>query len=97
MLQYQEMPLHAEEQTTRLLETLPRAQQADNEPVKCSIRVARFKDVPHFSALSYTWGDGTRRKDIIIDGITVSITENLESGLPHLRHACRSWGRCPVY
>jgi hypothetical protein len=86
MIPYHEMPLHLEHQTIRLLELNPYSQEHEEGYVECSVRVATLDDFPEFSALSYTWGDPKRRKQILVDGITVSVTENLESALRHLRN-----------
>lgn len=37
-----------------------------------------------FAALSYVWGDETKRKDILVNNVVVSVTENLEIALRHL-------------
>ncbi|OTB15315.1 hypothetical protein K445DRAFT_376250 [Daldinia sp. EC12] len=42
-----------------------------------------------FVALSYVWGDPSIRRDIIVDGVPVSVTANLEGALRELRHHSR--------
>ncbi|KAI8961832.1 HET-domain-containing protein [Daldinia sp. FL1419] len=38
-----------------------------------------------FVALSYVWGDQSIRRDIIVDGVTISVTASLEGALRELR------------
>jgi hypothetical protein len=40
-----------------------------------------------YQALSYTWGDGSRKVPISINGKPFLVTENLDSALRHLRCA----------
>ncbi|KAI1801676.1 HET-domain-containing protein [Daldinia bambusicola] len=42
-----------------------------------------------FVALSYVWGDPSLRRDIIVDGVCVSVTASLEGALRELRHHSR--------
>ncbi|KAI1658683.1 HET-domain-containing protein [Daldinia decipiens] len=42
-----------------------------------------------FVALSYVWGDQSIRREIIVDGIPVSVTASLEGALRELRHHSR--------
>jgi hypothetical protein len=44
----------------------------------------------HYTALSYVWGDASRRVVIKVGGQTLSITESLETALRHLRDASRT-------
>lgn len=39
-----------------------------------------------YEAVSYVWGDATKRHNITIDGATVSVTENLHGALTAYRH-----------
>ncbi|KAL1840183.1 hypothetical protein VTJ49DRAFT_713 [Mycothermus thermophilus] len=39
-----------------------------------------------YEAISYVWGDPTKRRDVTIDGVTLSVTENLHSALSAFRH-----------
>jgi hypothetical protein len=34
--------------------------------------------LPRYHALSYTWGDPTKTKAILVDGVVVQVTNNLE-------------------
>ncbi|KAI1472545.1 HET-domain-containing protein [Daldinia caldariorum] len=42
-----------------------------------------------FVALSYVWGDPSIRRDIIVDGVPISVTASLEGALRELRHHSR--------
>jgi hypothetical protein len=44
-------------------------------------RVIRSVQIPAFYALSYVWGDPTRTHEILVDGKTLKITENLYNAL----------------
>ncbi|KAE9376518.1 hypothetical protein N431DRAFT_435819 [Stipitochalara longipes BDJ] len=48
--------------------------------------VTSFSEVPTYSALSYTWGDSSDTKFIVVDGFSVKVTKNLWTALHHLRH-----------
>ncbi|KAE9372389.1 hypothetical protein N431DRAFT_408603 [Stipitochalara longipes BDJ] len=52
------------------ISTLPRAQRA-----------LRASQLPFFNALSYVWGDETKPQEILIDGKSIPITQNLYDGL----------------
>ncbi|KAL2123467.1 hypothetical protein VTJ04DRAFT_3922 [Mycothermus thermophilus] len=39
-----------------------------------------------YEAISYVWGDPTRRRDVTVNGVTVSVTENLHDALTAFRH-----------
>ncbi|KAK8108120.1 uncharacterized protein PG998_010133 [Apiospora kogelbergensis] len=55
------------------------------EPIRCSLREERLDSNPQFQALSYVWGSPLARRDIILDGVSVSVTENLYFALECLR------------
>lgn len=44
-----------------------------------------LREPPSYLALSYTWGDQEKRKDIYLNGAKISITAELESTLAQLR------------
>jgi hypothetical protein len=52
------------------LSTLPRAQ-----------RLLRVAQLPLFYALSYVWGESSKSQEILIDGKSIPITQNLYDGL----------------
>src|SRR5271170_1481650 len=54
---------------------LPAPSLSRGERIKRSVRM------PVFDALSYVWGDGTRSREILIDGRPISITANLYAAL----------------
>ena len=68
----------------RLLEINTR-RSSDFVPFSCRLRTVSLDDAPDFFALSYVWGDPKKRKDVTINGITMSVTANLESALRHVR------------
>lgn len=43
-------------------------------------------DTEPYEAISYVWGDPKKRRDITIDGATLSVTENLHGALTAYRH-----------
>lgn len=56
-----------------------------HDPIKCTLETVSLKNCPHFNALSYVWGDSRLRGDIILNGVPVTVTSNLETALRHLR------------
>jgi hypothetical protein len=56
------------------ISTLPRAQRA-----------LRMSKVPVFHALSYVWGEDEKPQEILIDGKSIPITQNLYDGLRALQ------------
>jgi hypothetical protein len=56
------------------ISTLPRAQ-----------RLLRISQLPFFHALSYVWGESTKPQEILIDGKSIPITQNLYDGLRALQ------------
>jgi hypothetical protein len=45
-----------------------------------------LEDRPAYTALSYTWGDPSPTKSIIINDAVVHVTESVETALRHLQH-----------
>ncbi|KAK3400283.1 heterokaryon incompatibility protein-domain-containing protein [Sordaria brevicollis] len=43
-------------------------------------------DAEPYEAISYVWGDATKRRNITIDGVALSVTENLHGALTAFRH-----------
>ena len=84
MLDYQYIPLGDPTSDLRLVRIYAGAQEEDLE---CGIFT--FKDypwfIPPYQALSYVWGDTTRRVPISVDGKRLFVTANLESALRNLR------------
>jgi hypothetical protein len=48
--------------------------------------VPQAMDAQPYEAISYVWGSPLKRRDIIVDGVTVSVTENLHGALTAFRH-----------
>lgn len=57
--------------------------------VTLSLYSASLRDKPYYEAISYTWGDATKRKEIRCNGQLVTVPENLYDALRHLRHVDR--------
>lgn len=57
----------------------------DDESIACKLIVSRLDEHRNFIARSYTWGDPTVRKPILIDGDTLDVTANLHDALKMLR------------
>ncbi|PMD20336.1 HET-domain-containing protein [Hyaloscypha hepaticicola] len=41
--------------------------------------------IDHYTALSYVWGDSTKKQEIVVDGCSFYITASLHSALRHIR------------
>jgi hypothetical protein len=79
---YKHKPL-TDKSSIRLLELLPGARQDD---IACSLRECRIDDCRGaYEALSYVWGDETKRTPVWIGERTLDVTENLASALRDLR------------
>ncbi|KAF1999721.1 hypothetical protein P154DRAFT_212764 [Amniculicola lignicola CBS 123094] len=48
--------------------------------------VPQAMDAEPYEAISYVWGNPRKRRDITIDGVTLSVTENLHGALTAFRH-----------
>jgi hypothetical protein len=53
--------------------------------IKCNIFHASQDDPPSYIAISYTWGDVGDKRDIVVDGHTVSITASLHGAFDAVR------------
>lgn len=85
-LSYENIPLRPDSNTIRILEILPLdVEETADSPVRCTLRVEELRDDLRFSALSYTWGDQSIRRDLVVNGISIDVTESLEVALKHLR------------
>jgi hypothetical protein len=72
----------------RLIQILPHnPQDGDSEgsPIRCSIIQASLQDIPEYIALSYSWGDNTKNKTILLNGRRMEVTTSLDVALRHLR------------
>lgn len=54
-------------------------------PISCLLEKVSLDDCNTYTALSYTWGDASRTRQIQVNGKLVDITENLEVALRHLQ------------
>lgn len=80
-------PLSLSERQIRLLKI---KQGSFLDGICCSLSTAILTDNPHYDALSYVWGNKNAEEPIIVDGIPVLVTENLEAAMRHLRRLDRS-------
>jgi hypothetical protein len=79
---YQYSPLEESKGEIRLLDLY--SGDSDDD-INCSIRHVTLASTPEYTALSYTWGDLTIRKAILVGGQTLEVTVNLFDALCHLR------------
>lgn len=82
---YDSTPLGDSPTTIRLLDVY---EQHDGcEPlIRCKLRVVDLADSPHFTALSYVWGDATIQETIWCGDTPVRVTRNAWQALRHLRN-----------
>src|SRR6266536_1046623 len=57
------------------------------EPLCCALIEHSLDDPPQYKALSYTWGDPTRTREVLIGDTKLGITENLYFALSSIRDA----------
>ncbi|MCJ1398734.1 hypothetical protein MMC11_001935 [Xylographa trunciseda] len=74
----------------RVLHLLPA--KSSLEDIECELRVVRLVDEPVYEALSYTWGDDSHRRYILVNDQRFSVTSNLWAALRYLRHTSET--RC---
>jgi hypothetical protein len=79
---YEELAKGEGQDEIRLLKLLPGVSGA---PLRCEIRKTNFSQCPAYEALSYVWGDQTKRNDIILQGHEFTVTRNLFDALQRLR------------
>lgn len=60
-----------------------------NEPVECNLSVCSHSDNLPYKALSYTWGDPTKTRQIQCNGKTMGVGSNLHEALLGLRDPSR--------
>ena len=53
--------------------------------ISCTISHVSLEEAPTYTALSYHWGDTSRKRAILVNGTILSVSENLETVLRHLR------------
>lgn len=76
---YSYTPLRPKE--FRVIEIAP----ATSSDIKCKIFHAFADNPPQYVAISYVWGDAGDRKDIVLDGHTISVTASLHGALDAVR------------
>ena len=85
---YEYAPLQKPSENIRLLYLLPASCSTGDENqtiVRSELRTSRLKDAPPYTALSYTWGESTFGRKMIVNGKLLSITPNLAVALEHLQ------------
>jgi hypothetical protein len=73
----------------RLVELLPRIESGVSEGrllPRCKMLHVSLLDAPHYSALSYAWGDPRVTQEIVVDETPIPVTRNLYSAMDNLRH-----------
>lgn len=71
----------------RLMELLP----GDVEGrVACKFQTTSLSDDTNYDCLSYVWGHSGITSEIIVDGVLVEVTSNLENALRHIRRPTES-------
>lgn len=81
------LPLNHEQDEIRLL-SIWLQPVAENEPLVFEVERANLaEEGPNYIAVSYVWGDATRRRNIVVDGRGISVPENAEIALRRLHHA----------
>jgi hypothetical protein len=56
-----------------------------NDPISCTLFKVSLDDKPHFDALSYTWGELTDTRSILLNGHEFKVTANLHNALRRLQ------------
>ncbi|CAG8959729.1 hypothetical protein HYFRA_00001635 [Hymenoscyphus fraxineus] len=77
-------PLDKSKDEIRLLQILP--DLSIEGLVQCQLKHDTLSKATEHIALSYCWGDASITKDIVVNGIVVPVTTNLESALCHFRN-----------
>ncbi|KAK4445144.1 heterokaryon incompatibility protein-domain-containing protein [Podospora aff. communis PSN243] len=78
-------PLDPEKDCTRLVAIGPSTNVA--APLRCRLTHVNFSDRPRYEALSYMWGDETKRKLIFIDEKRFYVGKNLFDAIHFLRRS----------
>ena len=81
---YSYSPLSSSDLVIRLVNLLPALNK--NEEIHCEISVVSRGDRHHYEALSYTWGDSSKKKLICLNNRPFEVTQNLEIALRALRN-----------
>jgi Heterokaryon incompatibility protein (HET) len=67
----------------RLLTIIPNKRHS--AAIECTVSVALLDESPHYEALSYTWGDPSDWRLILLDGQWIKVTYALHSALKYIR------------
>lgn len=67
----------------------PSAWKPRDHRVTLGLFPASLEDKPYYEAISYSWGDANKRKEIRCDNYSVTVPENLYDALRHLRYTDR--------
>ncbi|OCK82928.1 HET-domain-containing protein [Lepidopterella palustris CBS 459.81] len=83
-------PLDTEKRQIRLLHLIPRlpAVSGGHETIdqrSWTSEIVSLNDCPEYNSLSYTWGDPSLTRQILIDGAEIQVTESLHVALQHLQ------------
>ncbi|KAK0644311.1 heterokaryon incompatibility protein-domain-containing protein, partial [Cercophora newfieldiana] len=80
------MPLDPSALEIRLLSIhLPQAPDNDDDPIHLTLEKASLLQPSRYVALSYTWGDPSQTKEVILNNRRHRVTDNLHSALHQLR------------
>ena len=63
---------------------------ASHEPLHCSIEAVELKHLPSYEAISYVWGSGSEKENIVCDGKRLPIAVTLASALRRVRRLDRT-------
>ncbi|TID26312.1 hypothetical protein E2P81_ATG00787 [Venturia nashicola] len=57
----------------------------DDVVARCTLHTVSLDDKPEYEALSYVWGDLSKRAGVVVDGICTMVTVTLQRALRRLR------------
>ena len=80
-------PLHPERNEIRLLTILPSTKA--ESIIRCSLKSVSLDNSPEFEAISYVWGDVSKKTDIIINDTLFYVTRSVDKTLRLLRRKYR--------
>ncbi|USP81699.1 hypothetical protein yc1106_08973 [Curvularia clavata] len=75
-------PLNTSRKEIRLLHLHPGNW---NDDIECHLETVSLNNHPSFQAISYVWGDATKKQHITVNGHQLAVTENVVTGLQRLR------------
>ncbi|OTA54026.1 HET-domain-containing protein [Hypoxylon sp. EC38] len=83
------IPLHESFSDPRSEIRLLEIDEKHSDEFRWKMSIFSLKENPHFTALSYVWGDPAATERITVNGHFVSVTANLASALRHIYHHWR--------